>query len=134
MTWKRWVLVALAAALVFGGALIVVNLRVPPAPQGYASVTHNVVYYPACGNETLIYEGKTWYPISRDWATPTTQAFAASGGRGISASVPMVAPPGPGDDLGTLYVYQEGRAYWVSDNGSLDTWLTLVPQTYNWVC
>jgi len=112
-----------------------VNLRVAPSPQGYAAVEHDVTYYPACGNETLEHNGRTWYPIARDdWATPTARALSASGGRGISVSVPMVAAPGPGDDVGTLYVYREGRAYWVSESGEIHTWLTLVPQTYNWVC
>lgn len=135
MGWKRWLLVALVAVVVIGGALVWANLRVAPSPQGFSAVEHGVTYYPACGNEILEHGGRTWYPISRDdWTTPTAQALSASGGRGISATVPMVAAPGPGDDVGTLYVYRDGRAYWVSDNGELDTWLTLVPQVYNWVC
>ena len=40
----------------------------------------------------------------------------------------------PGDDTGTLTIYDDGTAYWVSDNGDLDTWLTTDEITYEWVC
>ena len=135
MTRKRWILTAVIAVVVIFGALVGVNLHVAPAPNGYVSAEAGVAYYPACGNELLHHGGRTWYPISRhDWATPSAKALAASGGRGISASVSAVAAPGPGDDEGTLYMYRDGRAYWVSDSGNIQTWLTLVPQVYNWVC
>ena len=133
--WWRWVLLGVGALVVLLGVAVWANLRVSPAPEGYASTTHGVSYYPACGNELLHHDGRTWYPISRDdWATPSAKALAASGGRGIAAGVHEVAAPGPGDNKGTLYVYRDGRAYWVSDSGNLDTWLTLVPQVYNWMC
>jgi hypothetical protein len=135
MTWRKWLLVGIGAVVLIAAALVVVNLRVAPSPTGYSGVDTNVAYYPACGNETLEHNGRTWFQISRDdWATPSAQAAWPSGGRGLGMSVPMVAAPGPGDDTGTLYVYPEGRAYWVSDSGELDTWLTLVPQAYGWVC
>jgi len=135
MTWRKWVLVAAGAVIVFVGVFLLVNLRLAPVPSGYTGVDENVAFYPACGNETLEHAGRTWFPIERDdWPTPDAQALGASGGRGLGMSATMVAAPGPGDDVGTLYVYPEGRAYWVSDSGDLDTWLTLVPQTYAWVC
>lgn len=135
MTWKRWVFTAVIVVAVLAGALWWVNLKVSPSPTGWASATPDVAFYPACGNETLVHDGVTWYPIVRDdWPAPSAKPATASGGRGIGASVPMVAAPGPGDDTGTLYVYREGKAYWVSDSGNLHTWLTVVPQTYNWVC
>jgi hypothetical protein len=135
MTKKRWAFTILGAVAVIAGALLWVNLRVGPVPANYESSESGVSYYPACRNETLTHGGLTWYPISRDdWPTPSAGAAAASGGRGVAASVPMVAAPGPGDDVGTLYLYRDGIAYWVSDSGTLWTWLTLVPQAYNWVC
>ena len=135
MNWRKWVLVGVVAAVALAAALVVVNLRVPPSPSGYSAIEPGVAYYPACGNEVLEYNGRTWYPIARDdWATPSAQGEWPSGGRGLGASVHMVAAPGPGDDMGSLYVYPDGRAYWVSDSGEIDTWLTLVPQSYNWVC
>ena len=101
-----------------------------------------VAFYPACGNEILEYEGSTWYPLlpddqkpaPTDLAQPTAQALGASGGRGISTSVHFVVAPGPGDDTGTLTIFDDGTAYWVSDNGDLDTWLTTDEITYDWVC
>lgn len=135
MTWRKWIVVSIAAAAVLCGALLLLNLRLAPAPSGYSGKEPGVVYYPACGNETLEHGGLTWFPISHDdWETPTARGAWPSGGRGASAAFAMVAPPGPGDDVGTLFVYPGGRAYWVSESGTLDTWLTLVPQSYNWVC
>jgi hypothetical protein len=48
--------------------------------------------------------------------------------------VARVAPPGPGDDIGTLVVWAVGVARWVSDSGVLDVWLIDDEVTYNWVC
>ncbi|MGC4174392.1 hypothetical protein [Demequina sp.] len=141
MKTLRWVLLGAGVLLVVALGLVWANLNVGPGPNGYVSKHEGVQFYPACGNDVLEFEGKTWYSISRDdWETPSAQAAvteyrtAASGGRGAATGVRIVAAPGPGDDVGTLYVYRDGRAYWVSDSGALDTWLTLVPQTYNWVC
>jgi hypothetical protein len=44
-----------------------------------------------------------------------------------------VAPPGPGDDIGTLIVYSDGMARYESDSGTVE-WLTTEVHTYNWVC
>ena len=97
--------------------------------------TAGVVYYPACGNETLRVEGVTYYqfdPINPGDFTPPSRADAPQGkSRGM---LPRVAAPGPGDDTGTLTRYDGGFAYWVSDNGRLSTWLTTQEFTYNWVC
>ena len=135
---RRWVIVAITAVVILG-ALYGVTQHVSPTPLGYASKTAGVEFYPACGNTPLKNGGLTWYPISREgWSRPVVESSAASGGmggRGLGAArLPMVPAPGPGDDVGTLYVYRDGIAYWVSDSRNLDQWLTLVPQTYNWVC
>ncbi|MCK0110787.1 hypothetical protein MWU75_01340 [Ornithinimicrobium sp. F0845] len=44
-----------------------------------------------------------------------------------------VSEPGPGDDIGTLTVYADGRAHYVSDSGQ-EIWLVDEHRTYNWVC
>ena len=139
-----WVIGIVAAVVVVGLALAWSHFRVPSAPGSPTQTLVLAGYYPACGNETLVVDGTTWYPIKRsDWQEPifdaptpdaTAGASGASGGRGIAASVPMVAAPGPGDDHGTLLVYDNGIAYWNSDSGNIHTWLTTAPQTYNWVC
>lgn len=110
-----------------------------------------VRFYPACGNETLAHEGKVWFPFRpanpEDFPTagagaddapamdrgPTGSGAASAPGT-VSVSVGMVIAPGPGDDLGTLTVYEGGFAYWVSDSGDLDTWLTNTKIEYLWVC
>ena len=139
-----WVIGITAAVVAVGLALAWSHFHVASSPGKAEKTLVLAGYYPACGNETLEVDGTTWYPIKRDgWqepsfdsptATVTPQASAASGGRGIGVSAPMVAAPGPGDDHGTLMIYDNGIAYWNSDSGNIHTWLTTAPQTYNWVC
>ncbi len=125
------------------------------SPGAQVATYQDVKFYPACGNETLDYQGKTWFPFrpanledfpGADGATNADASAAAATGIGgasspgtASASVralslPAVVAPGPGDDVGTLTVYEKGFAYWVSDSGDLDTWLTNHELTYNWAC
>ena len=143
--------VMVGALLALGGCAPGGNPGGPASPEpesqgphgAVSSVHEDVMYYPACGNETLDYEGTMWFPFSSDesetWATPVAMADAAPGGLGggfarVALRLPTVAAPGPGDDIGTLTIYEDGIAYWVSENGELDTWLTSTPLEYNWVC
>ena len=140
MTRRRRIVWSTIAGLALVIAVFAVTQQVAPTPLGYASKTENVGFYPGCGDGPLKQGSLTWYPISREnWATPHTDvsgaAASVTGGRGVAATLPMVsAPPGPGDDVGTLYVYRDGIAYWRSDSGDLDRWFTLVPQVYYGVC
>lgn|GEM_PF-755746 len=121
------------------------------SPGAQIATYDGVRFYPACGNETLAYEGKVWFPfrptnpedfpIARAAADDATAAArglpgmaGASAPGTVSASVGMVVAPGPGDDVGTLTVYDGGFAYWISESGDLDTWLTNTKIEYNWVC
>ncbi len=121
------------------------------SPGAQIATYLGVRFYPACGNETLAYEGKVWFPFRPTNPEDFPQAVAgatdaAAAGRGLtgsgaasvpgtaSASVGMVIAPGPGDDVGTLTVYDGGFAYWISDSGDLDTWLTDTKIEYLWVC
>jgi hypothetical protein len=107
-------------------------------PGNLVETYGEVEYYPACGNELVEFEGTTWYPFkpTTDWPEPifdgpTASALALpSGGKGIA----MVAAPGPGDDVGTLLVFDNGIAYFMSDSMNIHTWLTTRHITYNWVC
>jgi hypothetical protein len=45
-----------------------------------------------------------------------------------------VVAPGPGDDIGTLVVWSDGVARWVSDSRDLDVWMVDDEITYGWVC
>lgn len=92
-------------------------------------VLEDVEYYYACGNEVLVLpDGRAFYPyvdqpvVDRDALGLTTASVVLA-----------VADPGPGDDTGTLTVYDDGTARWVSDSG-IRAWLTAEEQTYNWDC
>lgn len=113
----------------------------PPttAPTGtevaVSVVYEGVEFYPACGDEVLQHESGTWYSIQpeyEDWwalATETLRQEVVQSG-----FAPRVAPPGPGDDVGTLTVWEDGIARFVSDSGDVSAWLTQEELTYTWVC
>lgn len=115
--------------------------EVPGARQ---AVVENVQFYPACGNETLTLDGVTWYPfVPEDSAAFPAPLALASGdlagpgtsrGTATSRDLPAVAAPGPGDDTGSLVIYDGGYAYFRSDSGEISTWLTTDKIDYNFVC
>jgi hypothetical protein len=127
------------------------ELRVGPLGEPVA-IVENVGYYPACGNETIEVNGVIWFPFtpSDDSTLPADPLAATSGGAAAASGVssgpfgmarsdwaptlPRVAAPGPGDDVGTLVVFEDGVAYWRSHSGDLDSWLTDQPRNYAWVC
>lgn len=118
------------------------------SPGTQIATYEDVQFYPACGNETLAHDGKLWFPFRpanpEDFPDPSAKADAdaavsmrdgtASSPGTVSVAVGMVVPPGPGDDVGTLTVYEGGFAYWISDSGNLDTWLTTTTIEYLWMC
>jgi hypothetical protein len=104
-----------------------------------------VAFYPACANEALEHEGVTWYPIVHvgyDPLDPRLQTYVDDVLAVVREEAPLatehgfvrVAPPGPGDDVGTLFVWADGVARWVSDSGDLDVWMIDDVIEYNWVC
>lgn len=114
-------------------------------PGEALQVDSGVRYYPACGNEVLSWEGSRLYPFTPvnldefpeqpipDWAD--AEAAASDGAVFASAAyAPAVVAPGPGDDVGTLVIYEGALAYWESDSGELATWLTRDEIEYAWVC
>lgn len=108
-----------------------------------ADVHENFQYYGACGNETVKVEATTFYPVHRDDVRsidksqyPVEGPSARPGPSETTADAAgfaRVAPPGPGDDLGTMVVYSDGMARFESKSGRV-IWLTDEEQTYNWVC
>jgi len=85
MTKKRWVLASLAALVMVAAVGLWATQHVAPPQTGYSSIAEDVSFYPVCGAGPLLYEGDTWYPVSRDdWPTPVVKAAAASGGRGVA--------------------------------------------------
>jgi hypothetical protein len=107
----------------------------PAGPVEIAEVVHDVEYYIGCANEPVTVGGTAWYPLAGfEFADEVadieaTPRESAGGIRGFA----RVAPPGPGDDIGTLVVYADGVAHYESDSGQT-IWLTRDEQSYNWVC
>ena len=105
-----------------------------------------VAFYPACGTEVLDHEGVTWYTLAHDGAQATDPEFSKrlsllaaverepSPVSGVNGFVARVAEPGPGDDIGTLVVWDDGVARFVSDSGDLDVWLVDDELEYTWAC
>ncbi|SEJ61457.1 hypothetical protein SAMN05421637_2405 [Demequina mangrovi] len=114
-----------------------IDLGIPGALIGTVG---GVEGYPACHNESITYDGTTWYPFLPENLAdfPEVVALASTGG-GLGGGtmrivLPAVVAPGPGDDVGTLSVYEGGFAYWISDSGDLETWLTDRELSYPWIC
>ncbi|MDW3213726.1 MAG: hypothetical protein R8G01_07015 [Ilumatobacteraceae bacterium] len=114
------------------------------APVPIVAVHEDVAFYPACGNETLTFEGVTWYQLNQfdgyddeyaeiyeTFADADREASPVAGWRGFA---PAVVEPGPGDDTGTLVIWADGVGRWVSDSGDLDTWMVDDEITYDWDC
>lgn len=96
-----------------------------------------VDYYHACGNEVLeLTDGRRFYPlIEQDEVDEGRYAedAQAMGSDIVLAMSLAVVEPGPGDDTGTLTVYEDGMAHFVSDSG-IEAWLTDEPIRYQWEC
>ncbi len=97
-------------------------------PEAFA-VHHDVEYYGACGNEVLRLGRETYYPLLEDEELDVIRY-----GSGTGVHVSTVERPGPGDDIGTLTVYSDGYARFVSDSGTYDIWLTEQEREYTWEC
>lgn len=112
-----------------------------PAPGGGIQVAETIEvvdYHYACGNEVLeLPDGRRFYPfvdqneVDEDAyaGAPTPRAVAVP----LAAATLAVPAPQPGDDSGTLIIYEDGTAHFVSETGT-EAWLTGEEQTYDWVC
>jgi hypothetical protein len=115
----------------------VTTTSVEPVP--IVAVYDDVEYYIACADVPVTVDDVLWYPVA-EWGNEQTaelfeQITSVDRERpgGPVGFAPRVAPPGPGDDIGTLYVYADGVAWFESDSG-LTIWLTQEEITYTWVC
>ena len=104
-----------------------------------------VTAYPACGNEPFEHLGVTWYPLVQEGLDTVTDDLQGRADEVLAVAreaspafevhgLLRVVPPGPGDAIGTLVVWADGVARWVSDSGDLDVWMIDDPITYNWAC
>lgn len=129
------------------GETIVVDAYVETDPEtgavGEATIVdvfEGVEYYPACGNETLAHDGITWHQVNQgeypDLYDRVVNAMRENlpESVGVSGFAARVVSPGPGDDIGTLVVWSDDVAYFVSDSGDLRAWLVTEELTYDWVC
>ncbi len=113
------------------------SVSVPSGDVAIKEAFDGFQYYGACGNETVLVGETTFYPLLPDElarldesryaseAPPTTGAKS-----GLAA---RVVPPGPGDDVGTMLVFEDGIARFESESGRV-RWLTDQEHTYNWEC
>lgn len=119
-------------ALAFSGCAEVA----PDAPGAELEVIEDFALYPACGNEETQVHGETYWvfdPVDDD-AFPEPVVMSVPGPLGFSPGLVTVAAPGPGDDVGTMVVYEGGFAHFTSDNGRLTAWLTTTDPGHQFVC
>lgn len=108
-------------------------------PGSVESTLTGVDYDPTCGNETLQGDGRTWFPFTPsnadEFPDPALEilpmidglrAAGTSGETGEASEAPY--------DVGTLVIYENGLAYWVSDSRAYDTWLTNRELDFTWLC
>jgi hypothetical protein len=118
-------------------ALAACGEAAPSAPVEIAAVVDDVEYYIGCANEPVNVDGAVWYPLAEfefaDEVAAIVDTPRVSPEQGIRGFAVRVAPPGPGDDIGTLVVYADDVARYESESGQT-IWLTREEQTYNWVC
>ena len=129
------------------GTQVVVDAAVEIDPSGapadepvpVVAVYDEVSFYPACGNEELVHDGVHWYQVQEsdfpvEYAAIFDVARAEPAEPAGFRSAARVVAPGPGDDVGTLVVWADGVARFVSDSGDLTAWLIDDELTYQWVC
>ena len=122
------------------------TVTIPPpsttdAPEAtVVEVYDGVDFYPACGNEQLSHDGTTWYQVQQN-EYPEIYERVTNGNRedppetvAVRGFAPRVVAPGPGDNVGTLVVWSDGVAYFVSDSGDLTAWMVDDELTYPWEC
>ena len=134
------------AASVSGATVASVSgTTVAATPVEIVGVYEAIEFYPACGNETLAHQGVTWYVLVHSGTDPMDpnlqdridevlrverEDSPVSGPQGFA----RVPTPGPGDDVGTLVVWADGVARWVSDSRGLDVWMIDDSIRYIWEC
>lgn len=147
-TWCRvgGVVIAVLIGAACGGdetatsaTTVTATTTIAATPPEIVDVYRNFEYYGACGNETVLVDGTVFYPVPTEPSDHVVPGLAEAIDESRYpmppdlAGVVRVAPPGPGDDIGTMTVYSDGFARFESDSGWV-IWLTDQEQTYGWEC
>ena len=146
-TWRQDVhriVITLVVAALLAGCGAGGDARGPGEAASVVEVVEDVDYYYACGKEVLeLPDGRRFFPlIDQD-------SVAEDAHLGVFVPVPVpvagvdvvlaagtvlaVVAPGPGDDVGTLTVYDDGMAHFVSESG-IEAWLDEAEREYDWAC
>lgn len=110
------------------------STEVPTAEPGQVeilAVHEGFEFYNPCGDAPLEVFGATYYPVYREDVNEIDEARYPI--EATPEGLVRVAPPGPGDDVGTMVLYADGMARFESDSGMV-TWFTDQELTYDWVC
>ena len=95
-------------------------------------VIGDIEWYAPCGNEPLRFDGEVWWPLLPEELDALDESrYPRPQPQGVAA---RVAPPGPGDDVGTLVVFSDGIARFESHSGAIVIWLGETERSYDWVC
>lgn len=104
---------------------------------GVAETIAEVDYYYACDNEVLeLPDGRRFYPfVDQDQVDEDAYLSAPLPPSAWLQTATLIAVPmpEPGEDIGTLTIFEDGTARFVSETG-IEAWLTGEEQTYNWDC
>jgi hypothetical protein len=93
-------------------------------------------YYNPCQNSSLDIDGTTYYVVPGAIASHGDYPDIDESRYPLPAEpegFARIAPPGPGDDVGTMVVYADGTARFESDSGIV-SWFTTEELTYTWEC
>jgi hypothetical protein len=134
-------LITLVVAAVLAGCGAGGDARSPGEGTAVVEVIEDVEYYYACGNEVLeLPDGRRFFPLIDQGSVDEDARLGAlvpvpvDGDVVLAAgTVLAVVAPGPGDDIGTLTVYDDGLAHFVSESG-IEAWLDDEEREYDWVC
>lgn len=109
------------------GTEVVTQVRVVETVEDFA-------YYNPCANEPVQVGQQTFYPLLQDEIADLDRELYVAEEQGSPLTGMLrVAPPGPGDDVGTMTLYEDGVARYVADSGD-ESWFDDQERTYNWVC
>lgn len=101
----------------------------PTGDVGIVETIEGFEYYNPCADSPIDIDGTQWYRVFDEEVAALDAAGYPTGPEGLV----RIMPPGPGDDIGTMVVYDDGIARYESESGMV-SWFTTDERTYTWVC